>query len=418
MYCEIIAIGNELISGRTHDVNSWYAAGKLTFAGLEVRRITSVGDDKEMVSMALKQALKKSRFIIITGGLGTTDDDITSEIVSKALNRPLFLNKERLKQIRSRAEQMGIEVTPAVEKMAWMPEGSILLSQDSLACGFFMIEGKTHLYFLPGVPDQMRQLMDNFVLPHILGLEKTLPVMRHRTLKLYGINEPEIAERLKGLRGKTGDIVLGFYPRFPENQITLSLRNNDGDTAERELNRVEVEIRRLVGHYIFADENEDMEDIVGRALRERGLTIAGAESCTGGMIGHRLTNVAGSSEYFQGSIVAYSNESKTAFLNVRKETIDIYGAVSDKTVREMAGGIRERMNADLGLAVTGIAGPGGGSKEKPVGTVYVGLATGDKVFSGRYHFSGDREQIKLNTSNAALDWVRRYLNGYPFLPGI
>ena len=418
MYGEIITIGNELASGRTLDLNSWYAAGRLTASGLRVTRITSVGDDRRMVSEALKRAVKASRFVIVTGGLGSTDDDITNEIVAEALNRPLCLDQQMFEQIKGHAELRNVEITSSLEKMAWMPEGSKMLNPKGTACGFSITEKKVQLYFLPGVPDQMRYLMDKFVLPEIVSLYKTLPVMRQRILKLYGLNEPGIAETFKELQGKTGNIVFGFYPHFPENHITISLRGQDEPTVTKELNRVERDVRSLLGSYIFATGNQSMEEVVGYLLLKKNLTISIAESCTGGLIGHRLTGVPGSSKYFKGGVIVYSDESKTDFLRVDPRTLKTQGAVSGRTVEEMACGVMERVKTNLGLAVTGIAGPDGGTRQKPVGTVYVGLAAGDKCFSREYRFWGNREQVKLNSTMMALDWVRRYLNGDPFLPGI
>ena len=418
MYGEIITIGNELSSGRTLDLNSWYAAGRLTASGLRVTRITSVGDDHKMVSDALKRAVEASRFVIVTGGLGSTDDDITNEIVAQALNRPLCLDQQMLEQIKDYARASKIKITSSLEKMAWMPEGSRMLNPEGNACGFSLIEKEVCLYFLPGVPDQMRYLMDKIVLPEILSRYKTLPIMRQRILKLYGLNEPGIAEIFKKIQGKTGNIVFGFYPRFPENHITISLRGQDEPTVTKELDRVEMEVRRLVGPYIFAAGDQNMEEVVGHLLLEKNLSISVAESCTGGLIGHRLTSVPGSSSYFHGGVVVYSNQSKVDLLRVDPRTLETHGAVSERTVEEMARGVKDRIKTDLGLAVTGIAGPDGGTRQKPVGTVHVGLAARGKTFSREYRFWGNRGQVKLNSSMMALDWVRRYLNGNPFLPGI
>lgn len=418
MIGEIITIGNELTTGRTLDLNAWYAAGRLTAAGLHVTKITSVGDNHKMVAEVLIEALKVSRFVIVSGGLGSTDDDVTNEIVAKALNRPLCFDKIMFERIRSNVEARGLEMTSSLEKMAWMPEGSKMLNPEGTACGFGLIENDVRLYFLPGVPDQMRYLMDNFVLPEILTLYDTLPIMRQRILKLYGLNEPSIAEIFKELQRDSGEVVFGFYPHFPENQVTFSFRGKDEQTVTKELDRIEKEIRRLVGNYIFAAGNQTMEEVVGQILLEKGLTISVAESCTGGLIGHRLTNVPGSSKYFRGGVVVYNDQAKVDLLQVSPENLEKYGAVSDNTVREMARGVREHIITSLGLAVSGIAGPEGGTHEKPVGTVYIGLAAGEEIFSGRYHFRGSREQVKSNTSMMALDWVRRYLNGDPLLPGI
>jgi len=415
---EIITIGNELTSGRTPDLNSWYAAGKLTASGLSVTRVTSVGDDEEMVSHALKMVSESSRFVIVTGGLGSTDDDMTCRIVADALDRPLYPDQHMLEKIKAHVKARGAEMTPPLQKMALLPEGATMISPSGDTCGFSLAKKNVRFYFLPGVPEQMRHLMDKFVLPELLSLYETVPVVRQRLIKLYGLSEPRIAEIFVKLRGKPTDAVLGFYPHFPENHITVSLQGEDELTVTAELDQVEAEIFSLVGDYIFATGNQEMEEVVGGLLTEKGKTISVAESCTGGLIGHRLTNVPGSSNYFCGGVVSYSNQSKVNILGVDAETINEYGAVSNETAQEMARGIRERMKSDLGLAVTGVAGPDGGSKDKPVGTVYIGLSSADEVFSRRYGFWGRRKQIKLNTSMMTLDWVRRYLNGDPILSGI
>jgi nicotinamide-nucleotide amidase len=212
--------------------------------------------------------------------------------------------------------------------------------------------------------------------------------------------------------------MFGFYPYFPENHITITVRGKKESEIERELNQAETEIRYLLGPYVFASDDQTMEAVVGELLKERKMTLSVAESCTGGLIGHRITSIPGSSLYFDRGATVYSNKSKVEMLGVRQETIDRYGAVSDQTVREMAKGIKRIAKTDIGLAVTGIAGPLGGTEDKPVGTVYIGLSVDDNIFSSQYRFSGERDKVKLNTSEMALDWVRRYLNGHPFIPGI
>jgi len=418
MHGEIITIGNELTSGRTPDLNSRYAAGRLTASGLNVIRITSVGDDATMAADALKRASISSQFVIVTGGLGSTEDDMTCKIAAEALDRPLCLDHRMLRKIREYVEARGIEMTPPFEKMAFMPEGARMIHPKGAVCGFSLVEKDIRFYFLPGVPDEMRHILDAFVLPELLSLHERPPVMQQRLLKLYGLDEPRIADIFSELLHTSGDAVLGFYPQFPENHITISLRGKDEPVVTAALNKVERDIMALVGPYVFATGNQEMEDVVGRLLSHTRKTLSVAESCTGGLIGHRLTNVAGSSSYFQGGVVSYSNESKADILHVDPKTLERHGAVSAPTVEEMAWGIRKQMKSDLGLAVTGIAGPDGGTREKPVGTVYIGLDSADGTVSRRYRFRGRRKQVKLNTSTMALDWVRRHLNGDTFLPGI
>ena len=418
MYGEIITIGDELISGRVVDLNAWYAAGRLTATGLRVIRVTTVGDDQESISKALQKALGESQFVIITGGLGSTSDDITNEIAASALNRPLCLDEEMVEQIRTYVSARGMKMSRAFEKMAWMPEDSKILCPKENVCGFSLVENKVRLYFLPGVPEQMRYLMDEVVIPDLLLHCTALPALKHKVLKLYGLNEPSIAERLRDLPEKSGNVILGFYPRFPENHITLSLRGEDEPSVTGEIDLMEREIRSRVGSFIFATGDQMMEGVVGEMLLRKKLTLSVAESCTGGLIGNLLTNVPGSSGYFLGGMIVYGNQAKMDLLRVSKETLDTHGAVSDPVAREMAAGVRRELKTDLGLSVTGIAGPDGGTAEKPVGTVYIGLASGDETFSGKYRFWGKREQNKLNSAMMALDWVRRVLHGDPFLPGL
>ena len=414
---EIITIGNELIMGRTIDINSSYAAGRLTTIGVNVVEITSVGDDYEMVTDAIKRALKRADFIIVTGGLGSTQDDITNEIVAKALNRPLVLNNDALRQIKEKSKEMGLSMNPSLEKMAWMPKGAEMMDLEANACGYYLENGDVSIYFLPGVPEQMKYLLDRFVIPDIIKKSKDLPFIEKRILKLYGLNEASIAESLKDIKEREG-LILGFYPKFPEYHIVITIKGFDRERMQEELEATEREIRKRLSQYIFASDDESMEAVVGKLLKEKGLTLSVAESCTGGLIGHRITNVPGSSDYFMGGIVVYSNDAKIDILKVNANTLNKFGAVSAETAKEMAMGVRNRISSDIGIAVTGIAGPTGGSEEKPVGTVFISLSTADEIFTKRYRFFGNREQIKLNTSMMALDWIRRYINGDPFLPGI
>ena len=418
MQTEIIIIGNELISGKTRDLNGWYASGCLLSHGLEVSEIRTVGDNYNTLSSVLKAAIKRSNFIIITGGLGPTEDDLTTEIVSKALDRPLLLDQTVLNHIKEYTKKFGLTWSPSLEKLAWLPRGAKILDPKREMCGFSLSEGDSLLYFLPGVPEQMRELMNRAVIPDILRRYRPVTVPQHRILKVYGLSESRISDVFKGLSDELKRVMFGFYTSFPENHITITVRGKEDAEIESELNRAEKKINNLLGPYIFASGNKTMESIVGELLKERKMMVSVAESCTGGLIGHRLTTISGSSLYFERGLIVYSNRSKVEMLGVMQQTIDSYGAVSDQTVREMAEGVKKIAKTDIGLAVTGIAGPLGESEDKPVGTVFIGLSADGKIFSAQYRFSGDRDKVKLNTSEMALDWVRRYLNGYPFIPGI
>jgi nicotinamide-nucleotide amidase len=418
MQTEIIIIGNELISGKTRDLNGWYASGCLLSHGLEASEIRTVGDNYDTLSSVLKSAVKRSHFIIITGGLGPTEDDLTTEIASKVLDMPLFLDQAVLEHIRSTTKKSALHWSPSLEKLAWLPRGATMLDPQGEMCGFSVSKGDSILYFLPGVPEQMRELMNRCVIPDMLRRYRPATVPRHRILKVYGLTESRISDVFKGLSDELKRVLFGFYPSFPENHITITVRGKDDKEIERELNRAEKKIRPLLGSYIFASGDTTMESVVGELLKKRKMTLSVAESCTGGLIGHRLTSISGSSLYFERGLIVYSNLSKVEMLGVMQKTIDSYGAVSGQVVREMAEGVKKIAKTDMGLAVTGIAGPSGGSEDKPTGTVFIGLSVDGKIVSGQYCFSGDRDKVKHNTSEMALDWVRRYLNGYPFIPGI
>jgi nicotinamide-nucleotide amidase len=418
MQGEIITIGNELTTGRALDLNACYVAERLAAFGIPVTRITTVGDDPLRVSRAIKDAMGESDFVVVTGGLGSTQDDMTNQIVANALQRPLSLHREKFEQIRQRVEESGLRMSPSFEKMAWMPKGSQLFSPHEEMCGFSLVEGRVALYFLPGVHEQTRHLMDTYVLPEILSRFESRPAALHRVLKVYGLSEPEISERLKPVSPENPDMMVGYYPHFPENHVTLSMKGRDVQTVNREVERMEKEVRTVLGPYLFGADDDSLPGVIGDLLKRKGLSLCVAESCTGGLIGNLITDVPGSSSYFTGGVVTYSNQAKMDMLRVPPQGLADHGAVSDFTVRRMAEGVRSALKADLGLAVTGIAGPEGGTVEKPVGTVHIGLCSDSGTLSAKYRFRGKRKQIKMNTAMMALDWVRRVLCGYPFIPGI
>jgi len=248
--------------------------------------------------------------------------------------------------------------------------------------------------------------------------KESLPKQEQRVIKAYGLEQSEIAARIEGLERGASGISVEICPAFPAYHICICSTTPAANSAKRNLEQIEQEIRARLQPFIFAAGNQTMADALGERLHEKSLTLAVAESCTGGLIGHLLTEVPGSSRYFLGGVVVYSNQAKMDLLQVAQDTIDRHGAVSATTALQMAEGVKGRFQADIGLAVTGIAGPGGGTTEKPVGTVHIGLALRDKTYSERYRFQGSRNQIKSNTAMMAMDWVRRVLNGHPFIPGV
>jgi nicotinamide-nucleotide amidase len=284
-----------------------------------------------------------------------------------------------------------------------------VLDPGGAACGFFLKHGDVCLYFLPGVPQEMRALFDAFVLPSLMDLAGGGEYLCQRTLRLFGISEMQLEEVISKQAEFQQGVTVGYYPNFPEHHLTLTVRGLDRRVLEETLDRLTGCLARELGELLLGQEDLSLEDLVGRGLKDQGLTLAVAESCTGGLICHRLTNIAGSSDYFLGGVVTYSNRAKMDLLRVPGEILEQKGAVSAETVKAMAQGVKGVFHSAIGLAVSGIAGPSGGSPDKPVGTVYIGLATPRGVQARHYLFHGCREEIKSLSAQTALDRLRREL---------
>ncbi|MEJ2672133.1 MAG: competence/damage-inducible protein A [Deltaproteobacteria bacterium] len=406
---EIIATGTELITGQVADCNACYAARRLYEAGLAVTRLTTVGDNSSLIREVLDRALSRSQFIIITGGLGPTEDDVTLPAAALALSRRLVVHDGLLDRIKRCLGERQIPWEERYAGLALIPEGAQLLDPGGMACGFAVQHREVRLFFLPGVPEEMRSLFDDIVLPTLVDWAAPKQHWRRRTLRLFGISEAQLQGVISRIPQFRQDVTVGYYPNFPETHLALTVQGDDPAQLDAALDRLTATLAREVGEALLGPEEATLEELAGRRLKERGLTLAVAESCTGGLIGHRLTNVAGSSDYFLGGVVSYSNAAKHDLLRVPAQVLAQNGAVSPETARAMAQGVRETFHAGVGLAVTGIAGPSGGSPAKPVGTVYIGLATGAGEDVWHYKFFGNRSQIKILTAETALDRLRRKL---------
>lgn len=415
MKAAILAIGDEIIGGLTADTNSSFIAERLRGIGVEPVAGFSAPDDEDAIERALERALDEAEVAIATGGLGPTADDLTTACVARLAGRELRLDEESLRTIEERFRSFGREMTPNNRKQALFPEGSTIVPNPiGTAPGFICpVEhgGRTrHVICLPGVPREMRRMVDETVLPWLTerGPEERFA---SRIFSTFGLGESQLDERLIGIV-EPAEARLAFRAAFPRVQARLTVNGAPGEDLEARLDALEARVRERLGHYLYAIGDEGMEETLGRLLRERGLTLAVAESCTGGLIGHRITDVPGSSAYFLLGVVSYANEAKEALLGVQPTTLAEHGAVSVQTAEEMAAGVRQAAGADLGLATTGIAGPAGGTPDKPVGTVCVALAWEDGAWSKRYQL-GDRgrEWVKMWTAQIALDRVRRYLLG-------
>lgn len=407
---EIITTGNELISGRVADVNARYAARRLYEAGLGVQAITILGDAAPLLQETLRLALGRSRYVIVTGGLGPTEDDITAAAAAEVLGLPLKLDEYLLARIRSCLEARGLPWEEKYSRMALIPQGACILDPGGSACGFFLIYQGVQLYFLPGVPREMKFLFDRFVLPPLLQAAAGGEAVCSRTLRFFGLKEVELENLCQQLERGEEQLTVGYYPNFPENLLTLTLRGAEKKDLEQRLEDLTQSLAGMAGEAYLGSSEETLEEQVGRLLRQRAWSLAVAESCSGGLICHRLTNVPGSSDYFMGGVVTYSNRAKMELLQVPEAILAEHGAVSAPTAAAMVAGVVRLFHTEVGLAATGIAGPSGGSAAKPVGTVYLGLATPKGVQTRHCLFHGSREEIKILTAQTALDWLRRELS--------
>jgi nicotinamide-nucleotide amidase len=410
----IICIGDELISGRVAEKNSRYALARLCPLGFEFASVLMVGDDMEAIASALGQALAEAEFVLVSGGLGTTDDDITAQAAARHFGLPLAESRRMIENLRECFAAVGRRVPPGVEKMAQLPRGAEVL--DKACAGFKLTTPASQpVYFLPGVPAENRRLLERLVLPALVERFSPEQVVVSHKFTVFGLGESEIALRLEGLTAGHPEVSVGYYPVFPEEQVVLSLRTNQPERAGEVLERLVDEAARRLEGMVVAYGEDTLAGTVAQRMTAEGLTLALAESCTGGLMGHKLTNVAGASEFFERGYVVYSNRAKMELLGVSADTLERHGAVSAETAAEMASGARRAAGVDLGLAVTGIAGPGGGAPDKPVGTVFFGLAAREGVKTQGRRFMGSRGQIKALSAETGLDWLRRYLEDHAFL---
>ncbi len=413
MIGEIIAIGSELTSGRVLNTTSRYAARLLFGAGHEITSMSTIGDTPAEISKTLLGAIKRSDFIIVTGGLGATSDDLTSEVVGQALGRPTVFHADIFDRIKARHTEAGPPALKTLEKLAMLPTGAEILDPEARMAGYLLVHDSKPIFFLPGVPHEMQKLLAGTVIPRLdVWQEGAAKLVKQRVYKVFGLGETEINRRVAHLEKEEDDQVrIGYYPVFPEVHLSLAVLGEDMFSIKNTFHSLEGEVKKALGDYLFGIDAETMESVAGELLRNQGKTLATAESCSGGLIGHKITSVPGSSDYFVGGLVAYSNEVKEKLLGVDPDLLAGHGAVSGEVAMAMAHGVRTKTGADMGLSVTGIAGPAGGSQEKPVGTVFIGISTPEETIDIPCRFSGERWQVQELTAVKSLDLVRRLLLG-------
>lgn len=407
----IISIGDELLIGQTINTNAAYIGEQLTSIGYQVIRNFTVGDDKDDILKILKDAEEISDFIFITGGLGPTHDDITKKCILEFFETELVFDEPTFERIKKLFERRNIPMPEINREQALVPKIAIIIPNDfGTAPGYDISKNGKRFFVMPGVPYEMKGMMENTILPELKKYIQSKGVFyNQKILYTTGIPESALYTKLQDLRELFEEVKVAFLPSQFGVKIRLSMRSDDENLNLKKIKFVEDKIRERVDEYIYSDENLSIEEVIGKILTERKLKLAVAESCTGGLICNRITNISGSSNYFERGIVCYSNESKIQILGVNPETIQKYGAVSEQTAIEMARGVRNISGADIGISTTGIMGPTGATETKPVGLVYVGYSDSQREFAKQYNFADNRVRNKERSSQAALALLWRVL---------
>ncbi|WNM56981.1 CinA family nicotinamide mononucleotide deamidase-related protein [Candidatus Nitrospira allomarina] len=419
LLADIIAVGSELLLGGRLDSNSVFVAHLLAECGIEVRKKISVGDQKCDIQEALRGSMKRAHVIVLTGGLGSTLDDCTREAVAATLQCPLIKRKKAYDNLKAYYRRFGRPVTPLLAMQAFLPSrATMLVNTVGTAPGFLMRSGRSVIIALPGVPREAKVMMVSQVQPILRKLFNSNRHYWHHTFQTFGLPESDVQTRLNPFLKDNRNFQIGILasPRGVTVRVSCWVFDGPPVTVKEispgllERNHMIHQIRDCLGPWLFAEGERTMEEIVGEVLQARSWTMAVAESCTGGLVAHRLTGVPGSSRYVNRGVVSYSNEAKRELVGVPSSTLRRYGAVSSQVAIAMAKGIRMRSRVDVGVGVTGIAGPGGGTLNKPVGLVYGAIDGPHGPQSQCWRFHGDRAEITLKTSQAVLDLIRRYAN--------
>jgi nicotinamide-nucleotide amidase len=404
---EIIAIGSELLTPYRLDTNSLWLTERLNSIGIEVKLKTIVGDDEARLEEAIREAMQRVEIIISTGGLGPTEDDITKKVFARVLRRRLVLHENLLAALRERFARRNLKMPEINSRQALIPEGAMVLeNKRGTAPGILLSEKNCTFVLLPGPPREMKPMFDESVMP-ILRQRVGETVIVRRSLSIFGLTESGVDELVAPIYRQYTNPTTTILANEGQIELHLTARARNEQEAGKLLEELAGQLEEVLGEHIFSTRGESLEEVVGELLKLKGYTLATAESCTGGLLAAALTNVAGSSRYFLQGVVAYSNEAKVNLLGVPNKLLQEHGAVSPEVAEAMAIGIRRRARSTIGVGITGIAGPAGGSETKPVGLVYIGLADEVQSSSRKFLFPGDRQLIRNLSVKAALDLLRR-----------
>ncbi len=413
MKAYIISIGDELLIGQVVNKNASYIAGKMSEISLDVVKICDIPDDVEAIKNELDNGFNSADIVLMTGGLGPTHDDVTREAVVSYFDTELVENEEALQNTKDFLEKRGMEFKEIHKSQGLLPKNAEMIpNTKGTAPGMWIKHGEKYLAVMPGVPIEMKAMVDDFICSRLRTLFNfSGSNIVRKTLLTTGLPESELALKLGDLSELLEGASMAFLPNQFGVRMRLTVKGETRNEAMDKLLLIEQKIRSKVGRYIYGTDNQQLEEVIGKLLIERDVTISTAESCTGGLIASRLTNIPGSSAYFERGIVSYSNGAKVELLNVDEDTLQTHGAVSPEVCEQMAIGIRQSCGTDLGLSVTGIMGPTGATMNKPIGLVYIGLSDENGCRVREFHFGDDRLINKDKTSQQALEMVRRYLLG-------
>ena len=410
MKAEIISIGDELLIGQVINTNASWIGEQLTMAGIKVYQAVSIADDYNHIFEALELAGRRADVVLITGGLGPTKDDITKKTLCDFFGSKPVFNEQVFEDVKEIFRVRGRKVTELNRKQAEVPDNcTVIRNIHGTAPGmWFEKEGKIFVS-MPGVPFEMRPMVTDYIIPE-LQKRFNLPAIFHKTVLTQGVPESEMAAMIEEWENTLpSNVKLAYLPQPGIVRLRLTASGENRDEPVKVVENEIVRLKEIIGEYIFGFDKDTIEEIVGDLLREKGKTVSTAESCTGGYIAHLITSIAGSSDYYKGSVVSYANEIKSKILNVSDEDLEKYGAVSEPVVRQMAEGVREKFGTDYALATSGIAGPAGGTDEKPVGTTWIALATPEKVTAKLFHFGEHRGRNIRRSALMALDMLRKEL---------
>lgn len=407
---EIMTIGDELLIGQVIDTNSAWMGQKLNEIGIKVKQITSVSDDRQHILSALADAQKRADIVLITGGLGPTKDDITKKTLCDYFNTGLVFHEPSFEIISEIFKTRGRTISETNRLQAMVPENcTVLLNKNGTAPGMWFEHDNTIFVSMPGVPNEMKGLMENSVIPALRKKYNLSPIV-HRTILTQGIGESFLSDLIEEWElALPAYMKLAYLPAAGMVRLRITAHGENEAQLRNEIEAKVSDLKVLIGDYIYGYENDQLEELIGRLLKERKATVVTAESCTGGYIAHRITSIAGSSEYYRGSVVPYSNELKVSLLNVNQDLIAQHGAVSEPVVRSMAENGRLLLKADYCIATSGIAGPTGGSEEKPVGTVWIAVSGPDETRAWKVQLGSNRLRIISETALHALNGLRKQL---------